>query len=73
MIDWGYAFLLFFVLYTFWTTAKIYVKVDAIGSMLATLMIHTAKTKEWSEVTPEELATPNEDWEAWENWDETDA
>lgn len=70
MIDWGFVFLFFFVLYTFWTTAKIYVKVDAIGSMLATLMIHTAKTKEWSDITPEELAEPNTDWE---NWDESNA
>jgi len=70
MIDWGFVFLFFFVLYTFWTVAKIYVKVNAIGSMLATLMIHTAKTKEWSEVTPEELGTPNTNWE---NWDESDA
>ena len=44
MIDWGFVFLFFFVL-PFWTTAKIYVKVDAIGSMLATLMIHTARRK----------------------------
>ena len=53
MIDWGFAVLFFFVLYTFWTVAKIYVK-DAIGNML--LMIHTAKTKQWSEVTDEELS-----------------
>ena len=48
MIDWGFAVLFFFVLYTFWTVAKIYVKVDAIGNMLATLMIHTAKAMERS-------------------------
>lgn len=67
MIDWGFAFLLFFVLYTFWTTAKIYVKVDAIGNMVATLMIHTARTKQWSEVTDEELGTPSPNWEDWDD------
>ena len=70
MIDWGFAVLFFFVLYTFWTVAKIYVKVDAIGNMLATLMIHTAKTKQWSEVTDEELGTRLQDWQ---DWDESDA
>ena len=70
MIDWGFAVLFFFVLYTFWTVAKIYVKVDAIGNMLATLMIHAAKTKQWSEVTDEELGTPPSNWQ---DWDESDA